>query len=108
MPNHLLGNSQVDIVFAVVHLELETDEVGQDGGGPGLGADGGDLLAGFGALDGETIFGWKKRWWLARLFVWGMVWYGGTDEFVGLVQCGVVRYCWFDNVDGGACLVMVR
>ena len=55
MPNHLLGHSQVDVVLAVVHLELEADKVGQDGGGPGLGADGSDLLAGHGALDGETM-----------------------------------------------------
>lgn len=55
MSHHLLSHSQVDIVLAVVHLELEADKVGQDGGGPGLGADGRDLLAGFGLDDGETM-----------------------------------------------------
>lgn len=55
MPHHLLGDSQVNVVLAVVYLELEADKVGQDGGGPGLGADGSDLLAGLGALDGESV-----------------------------------------------------
>lgn len=55
MTNHLLSNGQINIILAVVDLELEADKVGQDGGGPGLGADGGDLLAGLGAHDGETI-----------------------------------------------------
>jgi len=30
--NHILSNGHLMVVLSVVHLELETDEIGQDGG----------------------------------------------------------------------------
>ena len=55
MADHLLGDDEIVVDLAVVDLELEADKVGQDGGGPGLRADRGNLLARLGALDREAI-----------------------------------------------------
>ena len=40
--HHILANLNLTISFSVVDREAETDEVGQDGGGAGLRADGGE------------------------------------------------------------------
>lgn len=55
VPNHVLGDDNVVVYLAVVHLELEADEVGQDGGGARLRPDRLYLLAGLGTCDGKTI-----------------------------------------------------
>lgn len=36
VPDHVLGDGHVVVHYAVVHLELEAHEVGQDGGGARL------------------------------------------------------------------------
>lgn len=36
--NHVLRNDHVVVNLAIVNLKLETDKVGQDGCGPGLGS----------------------------------------------------------------------
>ena len=56
MPNHILRYPHIVVDFAVVDLEDEADEVGEDGGASGLGFDGWASLAGFGADD------WKTGW----------------------------------------------
>lgn len=53
MPDHVLGDVDVDVGLAVVDLEAQADEAGEHGGGAGLCADGLDGLAGGGADDGE-------------------------------------------------------
>lgn len=63
MADHVLGDDDVVVHLAVVHLELEADEAGQDGGGPRLRADGLDLLAGLGTHDREAVRGYSM--WLA-------------------------------------------
>lgn len=55
MADHVLGDSDVVIDFAVVDLEDEADEVGQDGGTAGLCLDRGSALAGLGAHDRKTV-----------------------------------------------------
>lgn len=45
MADHVLGNHHLVVVLAVVDLELEPDEAGQDGRGAGLRAHGGHLVA---------------------------------------------------------------
>lgn len=54
MAHHVLGDEHVVVDLAVVDLELEPDEVGQDGRRARLRADGGDFLAGCRALDREA------------------------------------------------------
>lgn len=55
MPDHVLGDVDVDVGLAVVDLEAQADEAGEHGGGAGLCADRLDGLAGGGADDGETV-----------------------------------------------------
>ena len=45
MSNHIFCDGHVVVDLAIVYLELETDKVGEDGRGSGLGSDGGDLLS---------------------------------------------------------------
>lgn len=55
--DHLLGDLEVVVFLAVVHLEPEADETRQDGGGAGLRADRLDFFAWEVAYDGEAV-GW--------------------------------------------------
>lgn len=55
MPDHILGDGDVVVDFSVVHLEFQTNEVGEDGCGAGFCADGAGGLAWFGAGDGEAV-----------------------------------------------------
>lgn len=55
MANHLLGNFDVDVVLAVVNLELEADKARQDGGGACLCSDRPDSLARGRANDGKAV-----------------------------------------------------
>lgn len=55
MADHLLGDLDVDVVLAVVDLELEADEAGQDGGGARLRPDRSDSLACGRADYGEAV-----------------------------------------------------
>lgn len=54
MAHHVLGDGHVVVDLAVVDLELEPYEVGQDGRGTGLRADWYDLLPGLWSDNGET------------------------------------------------------
>ena len=54
MPHHLLRDRHIVVYLPVVHLELEPDEVRQDGRAARLRLDGGRALAWFGADDGEA------------------------------------------------------
>ena len=62
MPHHLLRDRHVIVYLPIVHLELEPDEVGQDGRAARLRFyRGGCALAWFGADDGEAVWwGWRK------------------------------------------------
>ena len=56
MPHHLLRYDDVMIDLAIVHLKLESDEVGQDRGRARLCLDGRrHLLAGSNTLNGEAV-----------------------------------------------------
>ena len=55
MPDHVLGDGDVVVDLAVVDLELEADEAGQDGGGARLRPDRPHPLAGRRAHDGESV-----------------------------------------------------
>ena len=48
MSHHILSDRHIVVDLPIVHLELEPDEVGQDGGAPRLRFDRDDTLAGFG------------------------------------------------------------
>ena len=52
MSHHVLRDRHLDIVLAIMDLELEADEIRQDGCGASLGADGKTSFAGLGARDG--------------------------------------------------------
>lgn len=52
--HHLLGDQDLQVVLAIVDLELQSNEVGEDGGGAGLRLDRGDPLAGLGPYNGES------------------------------------------------------
>lgn len=54
MSHHLLGNGHVMVDLAVVHLELEPHEVGENGSRPGLGPDRGNLLSWLGPYNRES------------------------------------------------------
>lgn len=69
MPNHVLRNSNVDVVFAVVDLKSQTDEVWQDGCCAGLGSYWGGALAWWGADYGKTIQGKEG----VSVSVWGIL-----------------------------------
>ena len=56
MPDHIFGYGDLVVHLAVVHLELETDEVGQDGSGAGLRPNRPDGLAGSWAHYRKTGF----------------------------------------------------
>lgn len=55
MADHVLCDDDVVVDLAVVDLELEADEVGKDGGGPGLCANRADSLAWEGTGYGKTV-----------------------------------------------------
>ena len=54
MAHHLLGNGHVMVDLTVVYLELETNEVRQDGCRTGLGPNRRNLLAWLGPYDRES------------------------------------------------------
>lgn len=66
MPHHLLRDRHVIVYLPIVHLELEPDEVGQDGRAARLRFDGGCALAWFGADDGEAV-SWRLLGGLVRV-----------------------------------------
>ena len=55
--DHVLGDLDLVVDLAVVHVELEPHEAGQDGRGPRLRLDRLHALAGPGPDDGETVCG---------------------------------------------------
>jgi len=52
--HHLLGDQDLQVVLAIVDLELQADEVGKDRGGARLRLDRGNPLAGLRPYNGET------------------------------------------------------
>ena len=55
MPHHILRDGHIMIDLAIVHLEFQPHEIGQDGRGACLGFDGCLAFAGFGAYDGKAL-----------------------------------------------------
>lgn len=55
MTDHILGDSDIVVDFAVVDLEDQADKVGQDGGTTGLCLDRRGTLAGLGSDDGQSV-----------------------------------------------------
>ena len=55
MTDHILGDSDIVVDFAVVDLEDQADKVGQDGGTACLCLDRRGTLAGFGSDDGQSV-----------------------------------------------------
>ena len=52
MSDHVLGNCHVVVDLAIVHLELESYEARQNGGGAGLRSNRNEFLARLGSNDG--------------------------------------------------------
>ena len=53
MAHHIFRDCYINVVLAIMYLELETDEIGQDGRGTSLGTNGRwSPFAGFGTYDG--------------------------------------------------------
>lgn len=60
MSNHVFGDSHLVVVAAIMHLEVESHEVGEDRRRSGLGSNGRDLVAGIlGPDDGEGDKVWS-------------------------------------------------
>lgn len=55
MAHHVLCNRHVVVDLAIVYLESQADEVGEDCSGAGFGLDGRCELARFGPHDWETV-----------------------------------------------------
>lgn len=56
MTDHILGDSDIVVDFAVVDLENQADKVGQDGGTASLCLDRRGTLAGLGTNDGQSVY----------------------------------------------------
>jgi hypothetical protein len=54
--DHILGDSDIVVDFAVVDLENQADKVGQDGGTACLCLDRRSTLAGLGSNDGQSVY----------------------------------------------------
>lgn len=65
MPHHLLRDRHVVVDLPVVHLEVQPDEVGQDGRAARLRFDGRGALARFGGFDGEAVGGRERGGWVS-------------------------------------------
>lgn len=55
MSHHILRDSHRVVHLAIVDLKVHAHEAGEDGGGAGLGADGGGVFAGHGLDEGQTV-----------------------------------------------------
>jgi hypothetical protein len=90
MPDHVLGDGHVVVHLAIVHLELEADEVGQDGGGARLRPDRLELLARRGPCDGETTLRSSESLLLLVMssFHFLRVFFGGiSSDIEGVFAC---------------------
>jgi hypothetical protein len=61
--HHVLRHRHLEVILSIVNFEVESDEVGQDGRGAGLRADGRDFVTGFlGPDNGETARSVREAW----------------------------------------------